>query len=281
MLKFYFGIAIVLFFSCSNEKKEPEKSHDLGDSTVVEDADSSLILKSYCDSVFIPNGLVDVQQLNPRIIVDLRYATSSNFLRQVLYDTLQAAYLQKEVAERLSRCQHYLDSIKPGYRLKVFDAVRPIQVQQLMWDALDSIPVAQRGKFVSNPRLGSVHNFGSAVDLTICDSQGKELDMGAGYDDFRPIAFPSKESFFLRSGELTQAQVDNRKLLREVMRSQKFVNIPSEWWHFNAFSRLTAEYKFPAMLNESGSFEKRRSASNWEVTRRDSSQVLPMPVQEE
>ena len=104
---------------------------------------------------------------------------------------------QSDVAERLVKCQYYLDSVHPGYHLKIFDAVRPIEVQQQMWDALDSIPKAQRGKFVSNPALGSVHNFGSAVDLTICDEHGHELDMGAGYDDFRPIAFPSKEYQFL------------------------------------------------------------------------------------
>lgn len=271
----------MLLFSCSNEDEELQKSHDIGESIVEEKPDSSLMLKAYCDSVFEINGLIDIQKLNSNILVDLRYASSNNFLKQILYDTLQSAYLQREVAERLAKCQVYLDSIKPGYKLKVFDAVRPIQVQQLMWDALDTIPVAQRGKFVSNPRLGSVHNFGSAVDLTICDAKGKELDMGAGYDDFRAIGFPAKEAFFLRSGELSQAQVDNRKLLREVMRSQKFVNIPSEWWHFNAYSRLTAEYKFPAMLNESGTFEKRRSASNWEVARRDSSASVPVSEEEE
>jgi D-alanyl-D-alanine dipeptidase len=113
-----------------------------------------------------------------------------------------------------------------------------------------------RGKFVSNPLFGSVHNFGTAVDITICDAAGIELNMGAGYDDFRPIAFPSKEAHFLKTGELTKEQYENRKLLRKIMRSQRFYNIPSEWWHFNAFSRLTCERKFEILLDETGNHKK-------------------------
>jgi D-alanyl-D-alanine dipeptidase len=109
-----------------------------------------------------------------------------------------------------------------------------------MWNALSSLPVKERGKFISNPRHKSVHNFGAAVDLTISDSKGKALDMGAGFDDIREIAYPSLEAKFLASGELTKLQVENRNLLRQVMRHQKFRNIPTEWWHFNACSRAEA-----------------------------------------
>lgn len=218
-------------------------------------------------------GLVPVT--DSRILVDLRYATNNNFMHAVLYDTLNRLFLQKAVSVRLSLCQDYLDSVRPGFRLKVFDGTRPLQVQQEMWTALDSIPVFRRGKFVSNPLFGSVHNFGTAVDLTICGKNGEELDMGAGYDDFREIAFPSLEARFLKEGKLTQTQVDNRKLLREVMRSQRFSNIPSEWWHFNAFSRAEAEMRFQILLNESGD-HKRWHAPRISV---DSTRIqLPDPV---
>lgn len=202
--------------------------------------------------IFLSIDLVDITSMNLNIKVDLRYASSNNFMHTVLYDTLRSAYFQIEVAERLSKCQEFLDSIRPGYSLLIFDGVRPQQVQQEMWDALDSIPLRRRGKFVSNPALGSVHNFGAAVDLTIIDRNGKELDMGAGYDDFREIAFPKLEAQFLKSGELTQNQVNTRRLLRRVMTSQEFSNIPSEWWHFNAFSRVTTSHKFQMLINESG-----------------------------
>jgi D-alanyl-D-alanine dipeptidase len=113
-----------------------------------------------------------------------------------------------------------------------------------MWDALDTIPFNERTKFVSNPANGSLHNYGAAVDLTICDENGVALDMGAGYDDIREIAYPKFENRFLETGELTIQQIENRKLLRKVMLSQRFTNIQTEWWHFNACSRATAKLKY-------------------------------------
>jgi D-alanyl-D-alanine dipeptidase len=205
------------------------------------------------DSVLIRYSEMGLREVtDARIIIDLRYATDNNFMGIQLYDTLNRIFLQEEVVVRITKCQDYLDSICPGFHLKLFDGVRPLLVQKEMWEALDSIPGYRRGKFVSNPIYGSVHNFGTAVDITICDSSGRELDMGAGYDDFRDVAFPSKEAYFLKTGELTRKQFDNRVLLRKVMRSQRFYNIPSEWWHFNAYSRSTSEAKFEILMNESG-----------------------------
>lgn len=247
-------VYLLLVVSCSQDVKEKpniteSREEKNGDSEI----DLNLALNDSIESLLGKIGLVDIQTINENILVDLRYATKNNFMKVVLYDTLQKAFLQKEVALKLSECQKYLDSLRPGYQLKVFDGVRPLQVQYEMWNALDSIPRLRRGKFVSNPSKGSVHNFGAAVDLTIVDSKGKELDMGAGYDDFREIAFPKFEQQFLTSGELTIQQVINRKLLRKVMSSQGFRNIPSEWWHFNAYSRITTSHKFQMLISESGS----------------------------
>ena len=119
-----------------------------------------------------------------------------------------------------------------------------------MWDALDSIPALLRTEFVSNPQNGSLHNYGAAVDVTICDQQGHSLDMGASYDDIREIAYPRLEKKFLANGELTVDQVENRKLLRKVMASQEFSNIDTEWWHFNACTRAEAKEKFPILEHE-------------------------------
>lgn len=242
----------LVFISCgeSNLEKPIEDATD----EVVESIDSTRIkLKLLTEKAFDSIGLVDIKSINKNILIELRYASENNFMHIILYDTLQECYLQREVAVRLSKCQHYLDSIHPGFHLKVFDGVRPLQVQREMWNALDSIPRSRRGKFVSNPNNGSVHNFGAAVDLTIVDDDGNELDMGAGYDDFREIAFPKLEQQFLKSGELTKLQVENRKLLRKVMAAQGFRNIPSEWWHFNAYSRITTSHKFQMLVSESGS----------------------------
>jgi len=189
-------------------------------------------------------SLVDIQSINPTIYIDLKYATEDNFMHKKLYFNIDKVYLQPDVAERLSKCQIYLKKTHPNYSLLVFDGVRPLSVQKSMWDALDSIPPIQRGKFVSNPLNGSVHNYGAAVDLTICDNNKKPLDMGAGYDDIREIAYPSREDYYLKKGILSSTHIKNRKLLRKVMDYQKFRNIPTEWWHFNACSRNEAKKKY-------------------------------------
>lgn len=165
-------------------------------------------------------------------------------MKRRLYFDIDSLYLQEDVAKRLVKVQRYLKQRHPGLSLLVYDGVRPLGVQQQMWDALDSIPVRERVKFVSNPANGSIHNYGAAIDLTIADSTGKPLDMGAGYDDIRRIAYPRLEAHYLSTGELSSEQVANRKLLREVMRSQYFYNIPTEWWHFNACSRAAAKKKY-------------------------------------
>lgn len=195
-------------------------------------------------------GLIPVSIVDSAILIDLRYSTANNFMGFKLYETINDAYLQEEIAYRLSNCQKFLDSIKPGFRLKIYDAVRPVSIQKKMWDALDSIPTSERGKYVSNPKNRSVHNYGAAVDITIVDSNGEELDMGAGYDDFRPIAFPSMEKHFLETKELSYKQHANRVLLRKVMRYGKFSNIPSEWWHFNGCSRQTAIRNYQLLEKE-------------------------------
>ena len=196
---------------------------------------------------FLVNGkdtLVRVDTYNKNVLWDLKYASTDNFMHRILYDTLKTVYLQRDVAQRIAKCQELLTSIDSNLHLLIYDGVRPLAVQWEMWRALDTIPVALRVKFVSNPRNGSVHNYGAAVDLTICNTNRKPLDMGAGYDDSRQIAYPSLEAQFLASGELTKKQLANRQLLRKIMRSQRFINIPSEWWHFNAFPRAVVKSRY-------------------------------------
>ena len=211
-------------------------------------AKKEAIVKVKSDSIMLQNNLVDIQTIDPSIRVELKYTTTDNFTKRVLYQGIKHAYLQKDVAERLASCQKDLKKIHPNYSLLVYDAVRPVSVQQIMWDALDTIPAAERGRFVSNPKSTSVHNYGAAIDLTIIDQNGTPLDMGAGYDDIREIAYPSLEWKFIASGELSTNQIENRKLLRKIMSGRGFRNIPSEWWHFNACSRATAAGKYTILL---------------------------------
>jgi D-alanyl-D-alanine dipeptidase len=248
-----FILPLLMFSACVMEQDAPlPQEEQIPSMQSDEQQRRQQQLDSLVDARMALLDLVNIQALDPRIQVDLKYAGDDNFMHQVLYDTLRHLYLQREVAERLVKVQDFLDSLRPGYRLLIYDGVRPRQVQQEMWDALDSIPRIRRGKFVSNPALGSVHNFGAAVDLTLVDAKGKVLDMGAAYDEFSEIAFPSHEARFRASGELSAAQLANRQLLRRVMCSQGFSNIPSEWWHFNAYTRITASQKFQLLETESG-----------------------------
>lgn len=253
MKDIYFFLGLVLLGCTSNpmvsntsSSKSSEKSgQEFKASFQVDDS-----LEKKVDSTLLLNNLVDVQSINSSIRVELKYATTDNFMHMRLYERINRAFLQKDVAERLAKCQTYLTKLDSGLYLLVYDAVRPISVQRKMWNALDSIPDSERGKFVSNPANKSLHNFGAAVDLTICNSEGQPLDMGAGYDDIRQIAYPSMEAHFLSTGELTKEQVANRALLRKVMRSQGFRILPTEWWHFNACSRAEAKLKYVALENE-------------------------------
>jgi zinc D-Ala-D-Ala dipeptidase len=185
-------------------------------------------------------GLVDIQAVDSTIWIDLKYATTDNFMQKDVYGCLRRCYLQPDVAERIVNVQQELKSIDSTLSLKIFDGLRPRSVQQYMWDILD-MPITEKTKFVSNPKNGSLHNFGAAVDITIVNTlTGEELDMGAPYDYIGVLAWPKKEPELLASGELSQEQVNNRILLRKVMKAGYFTNIQTEWWHFNACSREKA-----------------------------------------
>lgn len=247
MMRFVAFIVILNFLSCGEEKKptvEVPKKDSKNLNMKIEDS-LQVPKNGVNDSMLLELDLVDVQTINGEIMVDIKYSTTDNFMKEVLYERINKAYLLKDVAIRLGKCQDYLTELNPELHLLVYDAVRPVSVQRKMWNALDTIPVKERGKFVSSPYGKSVHNYGAAIDLTICDKNGIPLDMGAGFDDIREIAYPSKEAYYLEKGELTSEQVANRQLLRKVMRSQGFRNLQTEWWHFNAFSRkdLIEKYK--------------------------------------
>lgn len=251
----YFGLLLIplFLFSCKNEASEElmdsqEEIVELPakDTSEIEiKAEDSLRQEvSSLDLSERQSSLVNIQQVDSSIQIDIRYATSNNFMGKVLYENIHHVFLQKDVALKLKNAQKFLKEEHPTWSLLVFDGGRPLSIQQKMWDALDSIPAKRRGNFLSNPASGgSIHNYGAAVDLTIVDENGKELDMGTPYDDIRQLAYPRLEKQFLASGELQQEQVDHRKLLRKVMNRAGFYNIETEWWHFNSCTRAQAMKK--------------------------------------
>jgi len=188
-------------------------------------------------------GLVNIREIDSTIRVDIKYSGTDNFMKIDIYGDYNKAYLQPDVAEKLINAQTFLKEQHPGYRLIIFDAARPVIFQQMIWDSL-KMPAAEKGKYACSPKNGSLHNFGAAVDLSILDEKGNELDMGCPFDFFGPLAYPVMENKLLSEGALTQQQVDNRKLLRQVMYKAGFYNIQTEWWHFNSCTRATAIMKY-------------------------------------
>jgi zinc D-Ala-D-Ala dipeptidase len=164
--------------------------------------------------------LVELVTLDPTIKLDVRYATTNNFLGTPLY-TQARAFLQRPAAEALVRASHEL--AKQGYGLMIHDGYRPWYVTEIFWKATPD----DKKIFVANPKEGSRHNRGCAVDLSLYDLRtGKEVKMPSGYDEMTPRAFPSY------SGG-TAEETARREILRRAMEGQGFRVNPKEWWHFD------------------------------------------------
>jgi zinc D-Ala-D-Ala dipeptidase len=183
-------------------------------------------------------GLVNVKDLDDTLIVELKYACPSNFMGENVYGQLTECYLQPEAARQLKKANDLLKRIDPGLRIVVVDGFRPRSVQRRMWELVKGTP---RQKYVANPSVGSMHNYGLAVDVTLADAQGNRLDMGTPIDYFGTLAHPSEEARFLEEGKLTKKQVASRRLLRRIMNEAGFSGLSIEWWHFNACTRKVAE----------------------------------------
>ncbi len=184
------------------------------------------------------NTLVDVHTLDKTIQVDMKYATTDNFTKTILYDSLFNIYLHPLAADKLVKAQRYLKTIDPNLSLLVYDAVRPLSVQRKMYKVVQNTKYAP---YVANPARTGLHNYGMAVDLTICDKSGKPIDMGTAFDFFGRAAGINKEKELVEQGVLTKQQVKNRELLRKVMVHAGFLTIRGEWWHFNAVSLVEAK----------------------------------------
>ena len=164
------------------------------------------------------NGLVRVEDIDPDIAIELRYATTDNFTKQKVYP-LNICVLQKQTAEKLAKANAEL--MLSGYRIKIWDAYRPLAVQRIFWELVPD------SKFVANPNKGgSKHNRGTAVDVTLIDMEGNELEMPSGFDDFSGKGARN-------STDMSERAKKNMQLLTDVMVRNGFTTIASEWWHYN------------------------------------------------
>ncbi len=168
----------------------------------------------------LPADLVDLAALDPAIRLDVRYATTNNFMGSRMY-VAPRAFLQRPAAEALLRAHRALAA--HGFGLLIHDAYRPWSVTWMFWEAT---PPAQR-TFVANPARGSKHNRGCAVDLTLYElATGRPVVMPSGYDEFTPRAHPDYPGG-------TEAQRALRALLRRAMEAEGFTQEPNEWWHYD------------------------------------------------
>lgn len=184
-------------------------------------------------------GLVDIQEIDSTIQVHLIYATENNFVGKILYHDIHKAFLLPETARCLVYAQKRLKALRPDLCLMVYDATRPMTVQQEMWK---QVRRTDKRVYVSNPQNGGgLHNYGAAVDVTIVDSVGKALSMGSDFDYFGEEARPDREEEMVKQGRIILPDLHNRRLLRKVMTEAGFRVLPSEWWHFNLMSREEAK----------------------------------------
>ncbi len=163
-------------------------------------------------------GLVMVSDYDDSIAIDLRYATNNNFTEKVVYNADICA-LQKGTLNKLIAANN--DFKKLGYRIKIWDAYRPVEVQEYFWE------LVKDRRYIASPYVnGSRHNRGAAVDITLVDAKGNELEMPTGFDEFNPSAHRNNTS-------TSKNARFNASLLTEIMVKHGFAKIETEWWHFD------------------------------------------------
>ena len=171
------------------------------------------------DSTFVSLRVID-----STFIYDLKYATLDNFLKEKVYDC-DDCLLRYATIKKLLKAHNEFKKL--GYKIKFFDCYRPLSIQRKMWE------IYPDKRYVADPKKGSNHNRGTAVDITLVDSLGVELEMGTDFDHFGNKAHHAYT-------HLPKQTLENRKLLKSVMGSHGFWSITSEWWHYN----LNASYKY-------------------------------------
>lgn len=208
----FFAIPLMLIHSCQSDEMASEKvlARPSIDSFPIDTVPAPVI--DYDSSVWTDLHIVD-----KKIKMDLRYASRFNFVEEQMYDCGRC-FLRKEVAKAIGEIQDKLQ--EEGLGLKMFDCYRPRPIQWKLWEKVPD------PRYVADPRKGSMHNRGSAVDLTLVDEAGNELDMGTAFDYFGPRAYHS-------STDHPEAVLENRRKLKGIMEAHGFRPTSTEWWHYS------------------------------------------------
>jgi len=170
------------------------------------------------------SNLIKINDKNFDIILDIRYATTNNVCNQILYHDDYSA-LHPEAYTKFEKAVEYAKNL--GYKFKVFDTYRPFAVQKFMFEYFQKFPQYQ--SFFSNPETGSTpHCRGVAIDLTLCDLFGNEVDMGSDFDELSDLAFHN-------CLKISPLQLNNRNTLLGIMMFAGFDFYNKEWWHYQLF----------------------------------------------
>ncbi len=209
--KYLFLISILLFIGCKTTKSiKTNTVQKLKNNTL--SGNFTTLYEGINDTTF-----VKLINFSNDFVLDMKYATQNNFLKQKVY-ACEECYLRLKTIKYLIAANTEFQ--KKGYRIKLFDCYRPLDVQKKMWEL---VPNAD---YVADPKNGSIHNRGGAVDISIVNSKGKELDMGTSFDFFGPEASHKYQG-------LSSKIKKNRIYLKEVMLRNNFKSYDSEWWHYN------------------------------------------------
>jgi D-alanyl-D-alanine dipeptidase len=201
-----FCLLTALFSFCISCKAQlPVSSNGADERAVVKDT-TFVNLKDYSDD----------------FVYDMKYAKEDNFLKAKVYDCAECYLRLKTVVALVEANKEF---IKKGYRIKIFDCYRPLDIQKRMWK------IVSNPQYVADPAKGSIHNRGGAVDITLVDTYGNELDMGTPFDFF---GIEASHGY----AKLSEEVKDNRMLLKNIMTAEHFNSFDSEWWHYNLKSAL-------------------------------------------
>lgn len=202
---------VFLFWGCKSIESVTSSKKDLLKNNYLK-GNSIALYEGINDTSF-----VKLTNFSNDFILEMKYATIDNFLKTQVYDC-DECYLRMKTIKNLIAANAEFQSL--GFRIKLFDCYRPLDVQKKMWQLVSN------PDFVADPKKGSIHNRGGAVDITLVDATGKELEMGTTFDFFGREASHNFQGFSKKIRK-------NRALLKEVMLKHHFKSFDSEWWHYN------------------------------------------------
>jgi zinc D-Ala-D-Ala dipeptidase len=220
----YLILLFFLFVQCQSKKQHMTTSNSNENTTLTNHEASldsfkqlSLPVEQAVEEEEMENGFIEITKLDPTILIDIKYATEDNFVKEKMYNCGRC-FLRPEVAQAIVKAHKQLQT--KGLGIKIFDGYRPRPFQQRLWNKVPD------DRYVTNPKKGSMHNRGAAVDLTIVDKKGKELDMGTPFDFFGEKAYHTYT-------DLPKPVLENRALLKSTLATFGFKHIRTEWWHYS------------------------------------------------